>query len=434
MGGGLAPSWNLTATPDIADPGIVAIEGGGATVVPIGSAGTLLKFRFQVKCLDLPETVTPITIKNYAYDLDDLFSPDIAFGDFTFTPCARLGDVNQDLNVTPGDAQQAFEIFLGLRIPNFCQDTISDVDCNAATTPGDAQDIFEHFLRILNLPECCAASAATNSDMASIVYRDADFEKRNWRITEAKRLYPLSMIAEPGDLVRIPLIITNPEDIYSFGFEMAYPTDLLEFVRIKKSHLTQGFDFIAGTEMDDGYVLVEGDSETPVLSGTVGALVVAVFKVKKGFRQSRSIEIFNPQGDIYDYEVRKGQFLRVKPSEEEPCFINLGQDYLHKDGTLRIPVEVSSAFKMKSFGMEFKYAQDQLIFLGVERAGVSQDFMALEGTEVKPGKLRVGGFSLSQYSKRGRTTLFELVFSPSGDEYSLEIIQLLDDLYDYFIR
>jgi len=65
----------------------------------------------------------------------------------TSTPvCPRLGDVTGDGSITPGDAQLAFEIYLGRVAPNYCQAKTSDANCDTNITPQDAQWIFEHYL------------------------------------------------------------------------------------------------------------------------------------------------------------------------------------------------------------------------------------------------------------------------------------------------
>lgn len=72
--------------------------------------------------------------------------------------CLRDGDVNQDGQVTPGDALLAFRAFLNLASLDTCQQMRANVE-NAATsgvTPADALCIFRKFLR---LPSCLGETA-----------------------------------------------------------------------------------------------------------------------------------------------------------------------------------------------------------------------------------------------------------------------------------
>ena len=72
----------------------------------------------------------------------------------TFTLAVGIpGDVNCDGSVTPGDAQVAFDFFLGLSTPNCIDDgDVCPVGGDGSVTPGDAQGIFNMFL---GLPAPC---------------------------------------------------------------------------------------------------------------------------------------------------------------------------------------------------------------------------------------------------------------------------------------
>jgi len=66
--------------------------------------------------------------------------------------CSNCGDVNGDLNITPLDAQEAFEIFLSKILnPTECQLENADVNCDGTkpaplVNPRDAQAIFNKYL------------------------------------------------------------------------------------------------------------------------------------------------------------------------------------------------------------------------------------------------------------------------------------------------
>ena len=69
--------------------------------------------------------------------------------------CPHDGDVNQDGNLTPGDALQAFQHFLGRATPALddCQQAHANAENpqSSSITPGDALCIFQRFLRFLRL-------------------------------------------------------------------------------------------------------------------------------------------------------------------------------------------------------------------------------------------------------------------------------------------
>ncbi len=72
-------------------------------------------------------------------------------------PCPNVcGDCNGDGGVSPGDAQCAFECYLGTaQSPCGCEECYADVNCDGSVTPGDAQLIFEHYLDPNTPLNCC---------------------------------------------------------------------------------------------------------------------------------------------------------------------------------------------------------------------------------------------------------------------------------------
>lgn len=56
--------------------------------------------------------------------------------------CIHDGDVNMNGSITAGDAQMAFQITLGVYIPDYTEECAADCNGNGAITAGDAQSIF----------------------------------------------------------------------------------------------------------------------------------------------------------------------------------------------------------------------------------------------------------------------------------------------------
>ena len=75
-----------------------------------------------------------------------------------------------------------------------------------------------------------------------------------------------------------------------------------------------------------------------------------------------------------------------------------------------------------------------MVFIGVERVGLTEDFIVLEGNEPEGGIVRVGGFRMSGIQKREPGILFELVFFVREKGGLVEIIKLVDDLQDFIIK
>jgi hypothetical protein len=215
-------SWSLVS------PGQVRITGaaGSGTSIPSSSAVNIVSMKLMVKCVTYSQdTLIPIQIERYRDGIADM-CPRTFETDFLYRKCPRLGDVNDSDNVTPGDAQAAFEIYLGRTQPTIAQLTVADANCscpcadkehreeNNCITPGDSQLIFEHYLGVRVLPICCADFTCGEGSALSLI--DADGPS-----LVKRTVYPLPTIARSRENVMIPVMIDNPEGLRNFGLEMS---------------------------------------------------------------------------------------------------------------------------------------------------------------------------------------------------------------------
>jgi hypothetical protein len=449
--GDLTSNWNLTI--DTATSGRLRIRGIGGTIIQVPSSGTLINLSLQVKCLSYTvPTVSQLRVENYTDDLYDEFLPLPSTADFTFNPCSRLGDVNGDGNVTPGDAQRAFEIYLGISTPNSCQQMTSDANCSQSTTPGDAQEIFEHYLGLRTLPQCCTDMSTSSAELAaqglSIALGEPDLARQEGRRalvrkpgrssldrddskfdTPSKRkLYPLDTIGRPGDIVNVPILISNPNGIRRFGFSVNYSVDILEYIGSQKTSLIQEFDYVFSYEEAPGIVRVEGEGQTGIKEKNLGALVVLIFKVRDGEDLSLPLLAFNLAGDISTVEVGQGMFLRMRNLVGEPRLIGFGDPSIFKGNIIRVPVQVSSLFRLKAFGFEVRYANEKMSFLGLLQPDFEGEYIAFRGTEVEPGLIRVGGFRMNENLERGPGRLADLLFHLKQNNGEISMAELVDDI------
>ena len=430
--GTLTTNWSITS--QTVHERRIEIHGSGGTTIPASSSGTLVIINLKIKCQNLTyDTQRTLKIENYTGDMNDSFSPEPCTSIFTYKACSILGDVNGDTSVTPGDAQDAFEIFLGVQTPDVCQLMTSDANCSGSITPGDAQEIFEHFLGINILPACC--DGVLLAQEVSLAMRPSGINPLDrMRNPEFRRLFLFNTTGQAGEIVSVPVLITNPLGVGRFSFDLNFPYEMLEFLGVKKSPLTEEFDYVTGSEEIQGMVHVVGESMLPIESNHMGSLAVAVFRVKEGLPDRLPIILFNPDQDVLNAEIRQGSFVRVDPGIQEPGWIILGRAVHELDGTVRIPVRVSRVFNMKSFGMEFRFSDKTLHFAGVERSDISKDFLALEGYEVEEGLVRIGGYGMNQVQKKSPGVLFNLIFFNSGGKGEVELIDLFDDLRYFEFR
>jgi PKD repeat protein len=152
------------------------------------------------------------------------------------TFCTQCADVNGDLKITPGDAQLAFDIYLG-KISNatWCQLENADIKCDGTkfspkVTPADAQMIFNKYLKKGVVNSDCSG----NSRTGTLLTQNKDTTKVNLTIND--------MVFIPGQEIVIPVIIESPSGIKAFGFDLSFPSDVLTYVGLERTELTIDYE------------------------------------------------------------------------------------------------------------------------------------------------------------------------------------------------
>jgi len=353
--------------------------------------------------------------------------------DFLYRTSPRLGDVNGDGTVTPGDAQKAFEIYLGRLTPTLNQLTVSDANCscpcgsmehnaqNNCTTPGDAQWIFEHYLGQRTLPLCCANYQCQSSTSVQI---RPDIGIPSF---ENREVFALPAIAYSGERVMVPVMVDNAEGIHFFSLEMVYPQDLLKFEGLIASPLTKGFESVRGEEIDPGVIRIEGQGERGLTGSNPASLCVAVFQAIEEMTGSAPILLNSLSSEFRSADRNSFVFVRPKPSFDNGISVSLGRR-AEQNGMLVVPVRVTDAFGLKAFGFEMKYSPEKMTFMGVQRTNLTENFIDVDGNDIGGGVLRVGGYSMSGIQESSSGALVNLMFFVNESGGELEIINTHDDL------
>jgi len=425
--GSLTSDWNILETNEIS-PGKIEINGiaGGGTLVPSLSSGTILAISLDIKCVDYTNQLDcQFSIENFSNDLIG-YSPDPCSTNLLFKPCQDLGDVNGDGMITPGDAQKAFDIYLERLSPDFCQKTMSDANCNESTTPADAQYIFETYLGRKTLPKCCAdyLEPTTSLSLADMKYKP---QKENI----PQIIYPLNTIADTKEIIEIPVIASNAQGIGNFSFELNFDFDALEYLGVKKGTLTKEFDTVEGEEESKGIISIKGEDSSRIETDDTGSLVVAVFKIKEGITGRIPIWILNTKKDLSSYKASEGIIVKEDYFRDNSKYLNFGEPRLKSNGVVCVPLEITEAFNIKSFGLEVKFSSQAMSFIGVNRTDLSKDFVAFDANVMDEGMVKIGGFGLSGIQTNGPGVLLELLFSVNRRGGKLEIINLVDDLKNF---
>lgn len=206
--------------------------------------------------------------------------------------CSKCGDVNGDNNITPGDALLAFNIYLRkIANPTFCQLENADVNVSGTkdtpnVTPGDAQAIFEKYLGRNALPgDClCASRGLAQTALALNVQRN--------------RLLVASLDQTSGEEIVVPVLVSQISNIKSFGFDIHYPAQALEFICVERGGLTQEFYHVDAVVSTTGTVRVGGYSGFSEAAGTTGELVRIVFRSRGPSINTKAFKITNTVDDL----------------------------------------------------------------------------------------------------------------------------------------
>jgi len=212
--------------------------------------------------------------------------------------CTRCGDVNGDLTVTASDAQGAFDIFLGRNSsPTKCETENADVSCDSNVTPGDAQAIFNKFLNKGELPADCSGNTRTQQAQSLSI--------------QAAQLPEIYLIVEDAEVnsngyIYVPIIIDNPSNIDAFGFDLQFPTEVMEFMTFDVTGLLDEYNQVDAYYTEEGLLRVGGYSGTPLLSDSPEVLITLVFRVKDEAAGPFSLVITNTYDDIKNATVKDG--------------------------------------------------------------------------------------------------------------------------------
>lgn len=404
---------------------------GSGTLIPISASGSLAVVKLQVKCVSLTEgTTRSLRIENYTDGLAG-FTPKPAYTTFTYRACPALGDVNGDGSRTPGDAQRAFDIYLGRITPTDCERATSDANCDTATTPGDAQKIFDHYLGRYVLAQCCAEYVPTAPAQGAIP-STLGFSSQHQ--PQRRTVSVLDGVGIGGESLVLPVMVSSPNGLQAFSFELLYQPEYLEFIGTTSTALTEGFE-IRSSSMMPGLVRIEGNG-APLLSGESeeAPLICAVFTVHRNITGDSMVLISNPGGDLTFAGTRSSRVVVERPIITRNRTVSVGAPRVELDGTWSIPVVVNDAFGMNSFGAEFIYDIRHLQFWGARNGALTYDFASVDANEVEPGKIRFGGYGTSAISRKGQGTLIELRFLPlTGMLGRIEVFNLVDGLAGYKI-
>jgi PKD repeat protein len=229
------------------------------------------------------------------------------------TFCTKCADVNGDLKITPADAQFAFDIYLGkIGNPTWCELENADVKCDGTklspkVTPSDAQWIFNKYLKKGVMNSNCSGNSRTGTlSTQSSGFTNVVMTLNNATFT-------------PGQDILIPVIIESSSEIKSFGFDLAFPSDVLQYVGLESTELTKDYDqldanvisYEAANQEGAGQILRVGGFKTnSTQNPSSGVLVTLIFRVTGEVKDPSSISVIAAYDDIQNASLRNGMISR----------------------------------------------------------------------------------------------------------------------------
>jgi hypothetical protein len=313
-------------------PGVITVGGYNTTVIPTGNSGSIVKITFRVIANCDPCDGSHLAISGI---VDDIVNMNVYCGTFTCPLPCTLGDVNEDGAITPGDALCAFNIFLNNGVPPTgecdtpCALYAADANCDGAVTPGDALLIFQAFLS--GTPLQCPAMAKANSAVSATISID-------------------DIAGVAGDIIRVPLMIDNPEGISAFGFDLSYPADLLTFKSISRTAITNDWVALDGNATESNQIKVGGFHTDAISTNKAAAIAEIIFVVKEGATSEGLLDITNTTDDFAQAHINSGAFSNDK-SISTPSVYKLDQNFpnpfnMDTEFSFQLPAAVNVKFSI----------------------------------------------------------------------------------------
>ena len=114
---------------------------------------------------------------------------------------------------------------------------------------------------------------------------------------------------QSGTRVVIPIFINSPDDLTSFGLDLIYPMDLLDYVGISRTDLTKDFIQLEGHEVSKGVIRIGGYTEDSVQVSEGGTLVLLIFSVKENVSGNSLFLLTNTVDSLEGASLIPGRLL-----------------------------------------------------------------------------------------------------------------------------
>lgn len=211
----------------------------------------------------------------------------------------QLGDVNMDSDITPADALCAFLIYMNNGTPppgecsNGCALEVADVNCaKNGITPGDALYIF--------LAYFAGDVPPLNCDPTSVTDETTFSKNLCLSIVQKESGTPENML--------FGLVLNNAAGLKSFGVDIGFPDELLEFAEVKPTLLTECWQAFSGKMNDAGVVRIGGFHDEAIENQESVEIAEIKFKIRESASGSGELWQFNLCDDVTNAKIEPCQF------------------------------------------------------------------------------------------------------------------------------
>ncbi|MBN1551214.1 hypothetical protein JW979_07085 [bacterium] len=135
-------------------------------------------------------------------------------------PCRHTGDINDDGELTPADAQLALQIYLAIYIPDYMENCAADCNGNGQVTPNDGRCIFLHYMN--GSCDCVDPVFGQNKNLMPLSKQLVKPEFGSVHISAARSDIPGSF--------KIDIAVKNRSiPLDAFGLKIKIPSEILTY-------------------------------------------------------------------------------------------------------------------------------------------------------------------------------------------------------------
>jgi|GEM_PF-1889813 len=217
-----------------------------------------------------------------------------------------------------------------------------------------------------------------------------------------------------GTIVSVPVSIEgNEEEITAFGiYNFTFDSNMLQYLNVTKGSLTEEWYVVDGNEISPGNVRsggFAGPADPPIKKRSVGSIEVFNLMVTcSGCMNGQQVQICidnyvdglsgippEPACTIFTYrEGSTSSFITLTTVTHTNISLHSYPSSGDTGINVGVPISIQgNSQEIDAFGLDMNYSGGMLDFKGVSSGNLTGDWFAVDGNEISPGYLKIGGFT-----------------------------------------